>query len=116
MPPGHCLGALNAPVEIYKLPSLYAHTMPFTKKKMHWCLSEKNAPAEELFFSHSLYYEQLSIARYQLLPISFYANNYFDQIPILSSAFNTNVVDKTLNKFYFSCKYSVTSCVKGSGL
>ena len=37
--------------------------------------------------SHNvLYYQQLSNARYQ---VSFYGNNYFEELPKVSSAFNT---------------------------
>ena len=45
----------------------------------------KNYITSERAASHIvLYYKQLSIARYQ---VSFYANIYFEQLPIVSSAF-----------------------------
>ena len=45
----------------------------------------KNHITSEGAVSHNvLYYQQLSIARYQ---VSFYANNHFELLPILSSAF-----------------------------
>ena len=45
----------------------------------------KNYVTSEGSVTHNvLYYQQLSIARYHL---SFYANNYFEYLPIVSSAF-----------------------------
>ena len=46
----------------------------------------KNIVASEGVVSHNvLYYQQLSIACQQ---VSFYANNYFEKLPKVSSAFN----------------------------
>ena len=41
------------------------------------------------FLQCFIYYHQLSIARYQ---VSFYANNYFEKLPIESSAFKGDLL------------------------
>ena len=41
--------------------------------------------------SHNgLYYQQLPITRYQ---VRFYANNYFESLPIVSTAFKVNILN-----------------------
>ena len=54
------------------------------------CLFLKHYTTSEGAVSQNvLYYQQLSIARYQ---VGFYANNYFEYTPIVSSAFNLCLV------------------------
>ena len=50
----------------------------------------KNYVTSEEAVSHNvLYYQQLSIARHQ---VSFYADNYFKYLPIVSSAFEMRYI------------------------
>ena len=51
-------------------------------------MSLQREPFLTMFYTHSqLNYQQLSYARYQ---VSFYTNNYFEYLPIVSGAFNYN--------------------------
>ena len=45
---------------------------------------ENYVTSEGAVFHNVRYYQQLSINQYQ---VSFYAENYFEQLPIVSSAF-----------------------------
>ena len=51
-------------------------------------LPQKLITSEGAVSHNVFYYQQLSIARYQ---VTFYANNYFEELPIVSTAFNMNV-------------------------
>ena len=57
----------------------------------------ENYVTSEGAVSHNvLYYQQLSIACYQ---VSFYANNYFESLPLVSSAFNElHVFDRVVHR------------------
>ena len=58
--------------------------------------------SEGAVFHNGLYYQQLSIAHYQ---VSFYAYNYFEKLPIVSIALKKNVLlimEKRFFCFFFS--------------
>ena len=54
----------------------------------------ENYNTSEGAVSHNvLYYQSIPITRYQ---VRFYANNYFEQLPIVSTAFNVKPFHETL--------------------
>ena len=58
-------------------------------KSKSWKITLFSKTSEGAFFHNVLYYQPLPTTRYQ---VRFYANNYFEQLPTVSTAFKLNVL------------------------